>query len=189
MTSTSKEMTSEELQTLLNSCPTVKSDLNLIVISLRRRQLSGAHQCAKATIEILRNLLGRYNFSSADHMMKVVRAVGRELMAAAQSELTIGNLVRRVLFLIREEYAGQVKEFGAGVPAPPTKRDRSGSNLSNGDSSAASSAVNSILAQSLGLNNNAGDQTPTQSAVPLESMMDQLNLQASSSLNPDDFTR
>lgn len=37
------------------------------------------------------------------------RAVGRELIAAAQSELTIGNLVRRVLFLIREEYAGQVK--------------------------------------------------------------------------------
>lgn len=37
------------------------------------------------------------------------RAVGRELIAAAQSELTIGNLVRRVLFLIRDEYAGQVK--------------------------------------------------------------------------------
>jgi hypothetical protein len=30
-------------------------------------------------------------------------------MAAAQSELTIGNLVRRVLFLIREEYTNQVK--------------------------------------------------------------------------------
>jgi hypothetical protein len=37
------------------------------------------------------------------------RAVGRELVAAAQSELTIGNLVRRVLFLIREEYVSQVK--------------------------------------------------------------------------------
>lgn len=30
-------------------------------------------------------------------------------MAAAQSELTIGNLVRRVLFFIREEYANQIK--------------------------------------------------------------------------------
>ena len=30
-------------------------------------------------------------------------------MSAAQSELTIGNLVRRVLFFIREEYANQVK--------------------------------------------------------------------------------
>jgi hypothetical protein len=30
-------------------------------------------------------------------------------MSAAQSELTIGNLVRRVLFFIREEYANQMK--------------------------------------------------------------------------------
>jgi hypothetical protein len=30
--------------------------------------------------------------------------MGRELAAAAQTELTIGNLVRRVLFLIREEH-------------------------------------------------------------------------------------
>ena len=35
--------------------------------------------------------------------------LGRELMAAAQSELTIGNLVRRVLFFIREEYSNQLK--------------------------------------------------------------------------------
>ena len=35
--------------------------------------------------------------------------VGRELMTSAQSELTIGNLIRRVLFFIREEYATHVK--------------------------------------------------------------------------------
>eukprot|EP01032_Pedospumella_encystans_P018234 gene18234-20763_t len=182
-------MTSEELQVLLNSCQSVKSDLNLIVISLRRRQLSGAHQCAKATIEILRNLLGRYNFSSADHMMKVVRAVGRELIAAAPSELTIGNLVRRVLFLIREEHAGQVKEFGAGVVQVfPTKRDRSGSNMSNGDASAAAAAANNVLAQSLA--GSGGDQAHSQSsAAPLESILDQLNIQSSASINAEDFTR
>jgi hypothetical protein len=37
--------------------------------------------------------------------MRVVRLIGRELSYAAPSELTIGNLVRRVLFLIREEHA------------------------------------------------------------------------------------
>jgi len=73
--------------------------------------------------------LSRYNYKSTEQMMKVVRsiilhmnvqirldavtkyfrAVGRELMSAAQSELTIGNLIRRVLFFIREEYANQLK--------------------------------------------------------------------------------
>jgi hypothetical protein len=33
----SKEITGEELQSLLSSCPTVKAEFNLIVISLRRK--------------------------------------------------------------------------------------------------------------------------------------------------------
>mmetsp|Transcript_13483 Transcript_13483/g.22567 ORF Transcript_13483/g.22567 Transcript_13483/m.22567 type:complete len:404 (-) Transcript_13483:578-1789(-) len=133
-----KEMSSEELMTLLVGCPAVKSDLNLIVISLRRRKLNGSHQCAKATLELLRNLIGRYNFSCADQMMRTVRAVGRELVQAAPSELTIGNLVRRILFLIREEYFAQVKEHGSatGTTAAASgtgsgsRRDRSHSNIS-----------------------------------------------------------
>jgi hypothetical protein len=36
-----KEITGEELQSMLNSVPTVKSDFNMIITSLRRRQLAG----------------------------------------------------------------------------------------------------------------------------------------------------
>ena len=39
--------------------------------------------------------------------MLMIRAVGRELMAAAPAELTIGNLLRRVLFLLRDEHSQQ----------------------------------------------------------------------------------
>ena len=34
-----------------------------------------------------------------------VRSVGRQLIAAQPSELVVGNIVRRVLFIIREEHA------------------------------------------------------------------------------------
>lgn len=54
-------------------------------------------------------------------MMKAVKAAGRELSAAAQTELTIGNLVRRVLFLIREEHAAFTKaalEEPTAQPSP-----------------------------------------------------------------------
>lgn len=158
------EVTSDELQTFLTSCAAVKQDLNLIIISLRRRQLSGAHQCAKATIEIIRALVGRYNFNCAAHMMKYIRAVGRELISAAPSELIVGNLVRRVLFLIREEYANQIKEAASainittqisqksatGKATPPrqqqqksNQRDRSGSNLSLGSTGSAGGSSSS----------------------------------------------
>lgn len=36
------------------------------------------------------------------------RAFGRELSSAAPTELTIGNVVRRVLFCIREEHQHQL---------------------------------------------------------------------------------
>lgn len=42
--------------------------------------------------------------------MKCVRALGKELMTAAPSEFSIGNLVRRVLYFIREEHLVHVKE-------------------------------------------------------------------------------
>ncbi len=42
-------------------------------------------------------------------MCLTCRAFGHELSAAAPTELTIGNVVRRVLFCIREEHAHQLK--------------------------------------------------------------------------------
>jgi translation initiation factor 2B subunit (eIF-2B alpha/beta/delta family) len=97
-------LTSDDFYHWLAAWPTVISQLKLIVVGLRRRQLIGAHPCAKATIEILRSLLGTCKFSSTFQMMNAVKAVGRELSTAAPSELTSGNIVRRVLFTIREEY-------------------------------------------------------------------------------------
>jgi len=82
-----------------------------------------------------------------------------------------------------------LREFGAGVVQVfPTKRDRSGSNMSNGDASAAAAAANSVFVQSLA--SSGGDQAHSQSsAAPLESILDQLNIQSSSSAHADDFTR
>jgi translation initiation factor eIF-2B subunit beta len=42
-------------------------------------------------------------------MMKSVRALGRELMAASPAELVIGNIIRRVLYIIREEYSQKLR--------------------------------------------------------------------------------
>ena len=42
-------------------------------------------------------------------MMNAVKAVGKYMLSAAPSELSIGNITRRVLFLIREEYSNQLR--------------------------------------------------------------------------------
>jgi hypothetical protein len=57
MTTTNKEFTTEELHQLLSNTPTVKADYNLLLIKLKRRQLTGSQQCIKATLEVLRLLV------------------------------------------------------------------------------------------------------------------------------------
>ena len=51
------DLTSGDLLHWLDSWPQVKSQLDMIVVGLRRRQLIGAHSCAKATLELLRTIV------------------------------------------------------------------------------------------------------------------------------------
>lgn len=123
------EISSSDLYIWLKHYPTVHSQLELIVTSLRRRQIIGALPSAKATLEILRIMLGQCKFSNTDHMMRTVRAVGRELTGAMPTELTIGNIVRRVLFLIREEFSNKLKSVSsASTSEEEIFRQRSTSN-------------------------------------------------------------
>lgn len=45
-----------------------------------------------------------YSFVTGD-LMEVIKKEGRRLIAAQPSETTVGNMIRRVLKIIREEYA------------------------------------------------------------------------------------
>lgn len=56
-TSSVKELSKEELNTILNAVPALRNDFNLLITSLKRRQLSGSQQCARATLEVIRSLV------------------------------------------------------------------------------------------------------------------------------------
>jgi translation initiation factor eIF-2B subunit beta len=77
-------------------------------MALKRRQIIGGQATGKATVEMLRVVLGSGKYYNADELMRATRAVGKELSSSAPSEVTIGNVVRRVLLLIREEFAAKV---------------------------------------------------------------------------------
>jgi translation initiation factor eIF-2B subunit beta len=77
------------------------------------RQLSGGHACAKATIELLRAIVGQLKFSCTEQMIRAVKAIGHGLCQASPTELTIGNVIRRILHLIREEHQTAVTNLTA----------------------------------------------------------------------------
>eukprot|EP00775_Hariotina_reticulata_P007212 gene7212-7426_t len=70
---------------------------------LRGRQIQGSFACAKKTAEVMRLLITTQRHSDAASLIDDVRTVGTKLQAAKPVELAVGNIVRRVLHMIREE--------------------------------------------------------------------------------------
>lgn len=68
-----------------------------------RRALSGPLAAARRTAELLRKVLGNTKYEDAQQMIDDVRLVGGMVQQARPAELAIGNMVRRILHLIREE--------------------------------------------------------------------------------------
>lgn len=98
-----------ELVDLMGSSHQAVVQLETISVALKRRTLTGSHSCAKATVEILRMFLGTPQMKTAEQMMGAVRAVGKELTVCAPTELSVGNIARRILQIIREEYANKLR--------------------------------------------------------------------------------
>ncbi|NXU54947.1 EI2BB factor, partial [Turnix velox] len=59
---------------------------------------------ARQTLALLRKIVGHGRWSRAGELMDLIRTEGRRMAAAQPSETTVGNMVRRVLKVIREEY-------------------------------------------------------------------------------------
>ena len=70
---------------------------------LKRRQIQNTKECAIATAYLLQRLVETCKLKSIANLIAQVRHVGWRLTAAQPRELGIGNVVRRVLGVIREE--------------------------------------------------------------------------------------
>lgn len=77
--------------------------LLLLLSLLKRRQINGPDACAVATAHILLHVVAKSKWSNVDQLLERVQNVGRKLVLARPQELVIGNVVRRVLGLIRDE--------------------------------------------------------------------------------------
>ncbi|CAI0383078.1 unnamed protein product [Linum tenue] len=91
------------------------------VSQLRKRKVEGSQATAQLTAELLRTVISQLRAAEAPILIETVRKFGRELIAAnpfvetfVLPELSVGNIVRRVLRIIREEDASGVTD---GLPS------------------------------------------------------------------------
>ncbi|XP_052274770.1 translation initiation factor eIF-2B subunit beta-like isoform X2 [Dreissena polymorpha] len=71
--------------------------------------IQGSFNVAYTTVSLLVRIISQTKWSNAKELMDIVRAEGKKLMSSQPSESAIGNMVRRVLKIIREEYASGLK--------------------------------------------------------------------------------
>ena len=70
---------------------------------LKRRQIRHSRPCAIATARLLRQIVSSIRSPEPQKFIHRVQEVGKRLVAAQPRELVVGNIVRRVLGLIRDE--------------------------------------------------------------------------------------
>ena len=89
----------------------LQQDISGFIARLRRRQVQSSQDIARKTLEIMRTTVSMSKAKDVSVLIELVKRVGAALVAAMPHELVIGNMVRRVLFMVREE----TKEDGDGA--------------------------------------------------------------------------
>lgn len=87
---------------------------------LKRRQIRGAESCAIATAHILLQVVAKDKWIDVDQLIGRVQLIGRRLVTAQPHELVIGNIVKRVLGLIRDEAEQDRNDNGVDTPPNAT---------------------------------------------------------------------
>lgn len=89
---------------------------------LKRRQIKNSRPCAIATAELLRAVVSKTPWTDFGKLIAQIQDVGQRLVEAQPREMAVGNIVKRVLGMIRDEAKENRKTEGsdAGSAAPTT---------------------------------------------------------------------
>ncbi|KMS95421.1 hypothetical protein BVRB_008390 [Beta vulgaris subsp. vulgaris] len=86
--------------------PDIQALVNDFVNKLRKRKIEGSQATARHTAELLRSVVSQHRIpytNQAGSLISAINTVGEQLIAANPVELAVGNIIRRVLHIIREE--------------------------------------------------------------------------------------
>eukprot|EP00127_Corallochytrium_limacisporum_P002645 Clim_evm81s134 gene=Clim_evmTU81s134 len=89
--------------------------IDTLIFGLKFRKITSPHDIAKATVIALRHFISTARWNTAKELITLVRAEGRRLYSARSSENVPGNMVRRILFIIKSEYIQLQQDEGKDI--------------------------------------------------------------------------
>lgn len=87
--------------------------MDQFLLDLKQDNFKSSYETAYKTINYLRHVISQTRWAHAKDLMGIIQLEGKKLVALQPSAYVVGNMVRRVLKIIREEYArlrGQSEE-------------------------------------------------------------------------------
>ncbi|KAL3692899.1 hypothetical protein R1sor_006550 [Riccia sorocarpa] len=123
---------------------------------LNRRQVEGSLDTAKLALVLLRQVISAQRIppnASAGVLIDAIKTVGVRMIAANPIELAVGNIVRRVLHIIREEDASLATTVVSGVTVAVDSDDEDNLDIREQASSHAVAAANRNVLRAPSLHN------------------------------------
>ncbi|XP_071448139.1 translation initiation factor eIF2B subunit beta [Hetaerina americana] len=79
------------------------------VIHVKQGRYSGSLLLASKTVELLKKIMTLQDWKTAKELIDLITTSGKVLMTSLPFQSTVGNIVRRVLKIVREEYVAALK--------------------------------------------------------------------------------
>lgn len=81
-----------------------KDEVNSFMNDIRESKM-GSFDVAMRTVLVMRKLVGSTKWSNAKELIELIRKVGKYLTLTLEFECLVQNIIRRILKIVREEYA------------------------------------------------------------------------------------
>ncbi|KAJ9600418.1 hypothetical protein L9F63_009274 [Diploptera punctata] len=82
----------------------IDEKINKFVNNINQGKLWGSYDIAYNTVDLLKEVIVEGNWKTAKELVERVSAEGRKLTKSLPLQASVGNMVRRILKIIREEY-------------------------------------------------------------------------------------
>ncbi|KAK4510559.1 uncharacterized protein ATC70_004990 [Mucor velutinosus] len=92
----------------------LEAQVDSFILRLKTREIIGSYEVAKETAIILRQAVSTTRWYNVDLLIEFITELGSRLVAAQPKELAVGNIVRRVLKIIREVAHGELDHLNSG---------------------------------------------------------------------------